>query len=298
MTQQGGVVFAQGAVVQPQVIDTTTQIASPAVDQAENVFALGDVNYSNPFALDVTASSGGQSGKVKTVEPEVRKPASRLEKLKPVSSKGGWFFFILLIGLAFLALIVSVYRDEVEKRLKAFLNLNAANQLYKASVGIFSPAGSLLYVLFFFTMGTFIFKLAGFQKAIITGTPWFDLPICILGVALIYLLKHLQLAIVSSIFPFHNENSFYNFIIVNTNQIIGILLVPMLFFISFSPEGLQEKALWATFLLLGGAVLYRWIKGLAISSNYITNSKFHFLMYLCAVEIAPILVLIKLVATR
>jgi Domain of unknown function (DUF4271) len=284
--------FAQNPAVTPSIDSIQNQ--APQVDAAENIFALGDVNYSNPFALDPSGESASSSTpQLEIVEEKV--PASRLEKLEPVNSTGGWFFFILLVILAYLALIVSVYREEVGKRVRAFINLNFAGQQYRDRESLFSPSSVLLYLLFFVSAGTLIYKVAGMQNAIITGRPWLDLPVCIVGVALMYLLKHLQLSLISSVYPFHSENSFYSFVIANTNQIIGIILVPMLFFISFSPEELQTKALWATISMIGVAVIYRWIKGLAISANFILKYKFHFFMYICAVEIAPMVILIKLI---
>jgi hypothetical protein len=177
----------------------------------------------------------------------------------------------------------------------AFANINMAQQAYRDQKMFLSPTDIFTYILFFMSAGSFIFLFLRFLGAELPFRPLIDLFVCMSAVAAIYLLKHLQLFILTLIFPFKGEVSLYSFIISNSNKVLGIVLVPLVFLSAYVPTMLQSSFLWFTLGVLGLAYLYRSFRGLIISGNYLLYNKFHFLLYLCAVEIAPILLLVKII---
>ena len=71
--------------------------------------------------------------------------------------------------------------------------------------------------------------------------------------------------------------------------------VPFNFFIAFSAKG--DYQLLLVFWMLGLVAIfyaYRALRSAGIGSKILNSSPFHFLLYLCAVEIAPVLLLVKL----
>jgi hypothetical protein len=103
------------------------------------------------------------------------------------------------------------------------------------------------------------------------------------------------LRIAGNLFPFKKEIGFYQFNEVQINRLAGIGVLPFLFIISFSPEFLSVIALKVSLLLLSGLLVFRYLRGFVIGRDFFTNNKFHFLIYICALEIAPLVIIIKLI---
>jgi hypothetical protein len=281
-------------------IDTTAvQKTSPnsmgADTDVYNEFALGEQTSSNPFALSSkTINKSISQFPLEQIEPA--KP-NRLQLLevankKPIDSAKGWFLFVLIIITGYLTLLFSVYREEIIKTCRGFINLNYFSLEYRLSKK-FSFSSLLLYLLFFISLGVFAYQILGNKSITLLGAPYLDLPLCILGVCSIWIFKHLQLAFLSIFFPFSDQVSFWNSLLSNTNKTLGIILVPFLFFIQYTPQYVQSTIITITISILVIGYVYCAIKALTVTAGYIMYNKFHFLIYLLAVEIAPIVVLVK-----
>lgn len=278
-------------------VDTTrvqkTPPASLGVD-VYNEFALGEQVSSNPFALNNKKVYTSTAAPLEQIEPA--KP-NRLQLLevankKPIDSAKGWFLFVLILITGYLTLLFSVYREEIIKTCRGFINLNYFSLEYRL-IKKFSFSSSLLYFLFFISLGVLVYQILGSKNITVLGAPYLDLPLCILGVCSIWILKHLQLTFLSIFFPFSEQVSFWNSLLSNTNKTLGILLVPCLYFIQYSPQSMQSAIIFITISILASGYIYCAIKAVIVTASYIMYNKFHFLIYLLAVEIAPIVVLVK-----
>jgi hypothetical protein len=116
---------------------------------------------------------------------------------------------------------------------------------------------------------------------------------CLLGVCLAFLVKHTILYIVSVVFPITKEVKLYNFIIITAGILLGLILLPLNIFIAYSPEILGNFLTYTAFGAIAIVYLVRSVRSLSVASPFLATDQFHFLVYLCAVEIAPLLVLIK-----
>ncbi len=109
-----------------------------------------------------------------------------------------------------------------------------------------------------------------------------------------YGLKHLNLLIVGSSFPVEKEAHLYGFVTMLVNILLGLVLTPINLAVAFAPAFIVEIAAW---LGLGAIIIFyffRQLKGLFIAGRFLGRHKFHFFMYLCASEIAPLLIIGKL----
>lgn len=289
------------------------QVVAPTVDttkkenslegnfsDGENVFALGSYSNPNPFALEPQVgqihSSSVESVSVDTAQSSSPKAELLPEEPSQPGVKGkSWFLFVLLLVLGYLTAVTSVYSEQISDVFRGFLNFNAASQIFREKGHLITISGMLLYLLFVISGGVLLFQITQAFEAKITGSPVYDLLLCILGVSVVYMLRHLLLWVVSGIFPFGKETSMFAFLIGNTNKALGIVLVPFLFLVAYAPESLQMPSLWFTLGLLAVVHAYRAVTGLMVAGTHLQNHKFHFFMYLCVVEIAPVLILVKMV---
>lgn len=225
----------------------------------------------------------------------------RVEKRdKPLSAKEKEtnyrrFLFIAILSMfIILTLIVTIFRILIEKIWKAFINDNLLNQLHREQSSGLAVAYLVLYLLFFINGGLFAFLSARHFGIPISATSLYSLLICMGGIAGFFLAKHFVLWLVGFVFPIGKEVDSYQFTIMVFNIVLGLFLVPVVLFIAYAPQNLTGIVVWGALGLLGLIYLFLALRGLFIGNRFIAGNKFHFLLYLCAVEIAPLLVIYKL----
>ena len=98
-----------------------------------------------------------------------------------------------------------------------------------------------------------------------------------------------------SIFPIEKEVTEYSYTLMVFNIIIGIFLAPMVLFTAYASEGMERWMIKFTIFALAIVFLFRGLRGLFIASRFFAWHKFHFLLYLCAVELMPLVVTLKLI---
>jgi hypothetical protein len=69
--------------------------------------------------------------------------------------------------------------------------------------------------------------------------------------------------------------------------------LPFLLFIAFSTGQVYSTGLLLSYLMVGGLLLYRFILSFAAIRGGFRVNPFHFFLYLCAFEIAPLLLIYK-----
>lgn len=214
---------------------------------------------------------------------------------------------------AFLTFCVAANRKVVGTAWRGFLTDNGLAVAHWEASGFVGLAPYfLLYASFLLNAGMFIFLLVRVYRREVFNN-WLFLLICMLAAAGIFLSKHIILSIAGWLFPVEKEVQRYNFLVVLFNCVLGLFLVPFNFLLAFSTAPLFFKKIsiapqffteisttyknFLPFWTLGLVAIfyvYRALRSASMSSKFLADNQFHFLLYLCAVEIAPVLLLIKL----
>ena len=201
------------------------------------------------------------------------------------------FLFLMLIAATILTtLTISSNRSLVNNILRAVLNDNYLNLMYREQKKSGAFHYYILYFVFAVNAGLFLYFLLS-RMVFNSGMPM--LWRCVVLVGIIYSARHLFMSYLSHVYPFQKELEQYAFTILIFNIFLGLLLLPINVFVAFCPEPI------ATFFLYGGLAIvvivyiFRQLRGVFISSRLLFNNKFYFLLYICAVEIAPVLLLVK-----
>lgn len=269
---------------------SSATIATP-VQPEETAKVLHKSN--NPFDIVVpettTSSAENVSANDKKVETQsLSTPAT------PTSSKNFlfWLFFVILVVMA---LIVANTRGAIQNAYSAMLNDSALRQIYKEPIGWGSLTYLSLYALAWLSIAVFAFLLCNFYGAKLPYSKLNLFFICFLLVSVLYLTRHLVLYVLANVFPVAKEVRTYNFILMTAGILTGLLLMPFNIFIAFSPTELSQLFIYGGFAVVIAAYLVRSLRGLTVATPFLMDNKFHFLLYLCAVEFAPLLVLAKLI---
>jgi len=260
---------------------------------------LFDIEESdNPFALPIGGYKSKQ--KIKTNhQTENQLVFSELFALNGNNEEQGiakWMIFVLLGLLSLMSIIVAIYRKEVVIIFQAFLSTSSSQNGQRDQGGVLTLERFSSYILFVLSMGTFCFLIPQILLKDFQFNTFGALCLFILGLGGVYFLKHIQLKILSFILPFRQEIEAYNFILANTNKALGFIIVPLLFLIAYTPSSGQTMTLYFSLILLSLIYIYRALKGLATAGSIMSFHKFHFFVYLCAVEIAPIVILLKILS--
>jgi hypothetical protein len=202
----------------------------------------------------------------------------------------------LIAGFAFLAFSIAANRSALGKAWGAFLSDNGFSIAQREASGFLGNTPYyLLYSNFLFNAGIFAFLVTRvFHPKTFNNLPFFFF--CLTGVSSIFLFKHLMLRIVRWLFPVEAEAQKYNFLIVVFNCVLGLFLVPFNLLIAFSAQGPSEQLLLVSWMLglLAIVYLYRTVRASSIGAKFLSQGLFHFLLYLCTVEIVPVLLLVKI----
>lgn len=116
---------------------------------------------------------------------------------------------------------------------------------------------------------------------------------CMIALLFIYLGKYCILKLAGWIFNISKATDTYLFVVFMVNKIIGVALLPVLVFLFFSGPLVQEIWVTLSFILLIILFIYRVTSSYTSVRNEIKVSVFQFFMYLCAFEIAPLLLIYK-----
>jgi hypothetical protein len=198
----------------------------------------------------------------------------------------GILLLFAFVRMAFPKYIVDLFRVTFRTTMK---QRQLGEQLIQ------TPLPSLILNLFFIiTGGLYIdFLLQHYQLGGDYGF-WRLFGYCMIGLAMIYLVKFLSLKFFGWLFNISDTTNAYIFTVFLINKMIGIFLITILVLLAFAQPGIYQAALFVSFLGVFGLVLYRLILAYGLVRNQIRVNPFHFLLYLLAFEIAPLLVIYKL----
>ena len=148
----------------------------------------------------------------------------------------------------------------------------------------------------------FIVSTSIYGALIIRHREWLDYPfwhVVFFGaglLAVVYFGKFLFLQFAGWVFNSREAAMNYTFTVFLVNKVLGVSLIPFLFFMAFATTSLKEVAFTISVGLTGLLLLYRYVVSFTTIRNTLKVNALHFFLYLCAVEILPLLVLYKLMA--
>ncbi len=265
----------------PRVKEKPTEEKAPETTKAANPFDLVEPNEK----------------KNSLPSPIILPPLQKEDSQQPFGSNS-FLLGVILFGLILMAILVTSLRPFITKCYRAILNENMLNQIYRErETGLFMPY-FLLYLMFFIQTGTFLFLILKFSKTSFGTSPLLLLFGCISVVTFLFFLKHLLLAMVGGIFPISKETKVYSFTIMVYSIILGVVLAPANLMIAYAPSELIYLLIVAALVLIVGLYIVRGFRGLLLANNYLRFHIFHFLLYICTVEIVPVLVLYKMITNQ
>jgi hypothetical protein len=205
----------------------------------------------------------------------------------------GLLFSILIGMFSFLTFTVAANRSTVGKIWRGFLNDSSLTLAQRESAGLIgSTPYYLFYANFVAQAGLLIFLVTRFFTNRTYDNLGFLL-MCFLWATIMFLTKQLILRMAAWLFPVGNALHRYNFLVIIFNCVLGLFLVPFNIMLAFGGKFEGLLVFW-TLGLVAIFYGYRTLRSSIIGSKFLADDQFHFLLYLCTVEIAPVMLVIKL----
>ena len=253
----------------------------------------------NPFELTYRKGTKESIKQVSENPFDKLNPVKEVTKeeiiVKPLFTEQSTNFFLLITLLLLLALLLTFLRSFAIASIGALGTENLFNFLYREMSGRGFLPYLLLYIFFIINLGIF----CHFAMPVLLDSMHsafkpnyfivFFLPLIFLA------LRHLLLTFIGFVFPIKKEMDRYQFLMVVTGISIGLLIAPMNIFFPYLNEEWKQIFILGTLVFLGLIFLYHYLRGLTLGVRFIGSHQFHFLLYICTVEIAPVLILVKLI---
>ena len=201
--------------------------------------------------------------------------------------------FYLMVGIIFILAFIRLAFPKYFKNLFLLFFQTAIRQKQTRDQLLQDNLASLLTnFLFILSTSLYITMLVMFWG--LTTVPFWWLA---LGTALIllviYLIKYLFLLFSGWVFNTKEAAGSYIFVVFLVNKVLGVILIPFVLILCFAQSQLVLIANTLSFGLIFVLFSYRyWVSFVAIRNKLNVNG-LHFLLYLCAVELLPLVLIYK-----
>ena len=273
--------------------DTTVAEVSPPIEQEDNPFALAPAFEGEVKPRKKARSTTTSTDLKEEVETTIQNPVTPAGDTSLRAKR--FVFSAVILDLILVAILLTLLRNYFQKSISSFFNDNLLSQVFRER-----EAGTLIpflifYFLFFYNLALFIFLLTGFYGIPLKQGALISFLYILSGVILAFFGKHLLLRIVGYIFPVDKELRKYSFTIMIFGIVTGFFLLLANLLIAYSPAVMTKYVVFSSFGIIILIYLFRSLRGVFIANKYFWFHKFHFLLYICTVEIAPAVIVLKLI---
>ena len=205
--------------------------------------------------------------------------------------------FYLLFFLCFLLGIIRIVDTRYFSNLwKAFFNPTLSNRQLKDQLQTAGIPNFLMNIFFTMSAGAYVYyavKLYNPQRTSIIP-PSLLVVLLILGMMIIYASKYVVVRFSGWAFKVEWITEHYLFNVFLINKILGIMLLPFVVIMAFAGYEFAQPLEIFSFFVITILFLNRYFRSWQVFGSFFQYSKFHFFMYLCASELLPLAVLMKL----
>jgi Domain of unknown function (DUF4271) len=212
---------------------------------------------------------------------------------KTFTSKDNIFYYLI-----FLFLLLGLLHRAFEKYFNNLFRVFFRSTLNQRSVRdqlLQSPLPSVLLNCFFvLSAGLYVLFILLHFRLLTAENFWQNYVYCVAAISFVYIIKFIGLKITGWLFNISELTESYIFIVFIINKMLGITLLPFTVLLAFTSGAVLITSLnlsWISVALLFG---YRFILSYGATRKEIKLNPFHFILYICAFEIVPLLLIYKL----
>ena len=204
-----------------------------------------------------------------------------------------WFFIYLMILLGFFAWIRLYYGNTLTQTIQAATNFQFATRMFNDNSLLQRQLDNILYGLYFFTVSFLVFFLE-----IKFGQAPYGLNgglLYLFNLALLTGLFFGRIVLMNLVGFLFDRLKIFQEYLYNTfifNKLMGMMILPLLFFTVYTKGVLHEVIFWLTVGSVALVLSMRLFRGFVFSFKKDVSIIYMFL-YLCALEIVPLTLLYR-----
>jgi hypothetical protein len=291
---------------QQGMVDITEEVTVTEAPTAtpEITSSAPTVDTNNPF--EIVARNGQRPVTRATARPtqEVVAPKTptiiapktpSITRQKSDFEDGTSTFILLLLTLIPTTILFTIFRSYLKKAIENFGQSGVLTRSYREYAGASIAPMNSWFVLFFINSGLFIALVLRHYGYLLADTLLMHVAICIGAVSAFILVKRAFLALLGVLFPIQKQIQLYLYLLMVFSILVGVFLTFANISLLYILDSGVNVLIISSFGVLVLFYIVRAYRGLLVVNRLALLHVFHFLLYICAVEIAPIFVLIKLV---
>ncbi|MEN8201761.1 MAG: DUF4271 domain-containing protein [Bacteroidota bacterium] len=204
-----------------------------------------------------------------------------------------WFFIYLFALLGYYAWIRVYYGDIFTQTVRATSNFQVASRMYLDSSTLKNQLDRVLYVQYFLAIAFLLYFVELRMELMpyeLNGILLYFFNLALLGG--IFLGRIVLLNLVGFLF---NQEKVFREYLYNTfifNKLMGLVVLSLLLFTVYTKGVVQDVFFWLTLSIVGLIFLMRLGRGIIFSFRKDVLI-FYMFLYLCALEIAPLVLLYR-----
>ncbi len=242
-------------------------------------------NTKSTSSIDTSITSSMFEGHL--LEKQVEKPSIHYTKYDYLIAG------ILLVAYTLFVLLYAKNRKRLNQVIKAFYINRFASQLAREEVSIVNRVSVILSIIFLFSMTLFTWQVVmfyGWAEEMDESYLFFSILAVLVGV---YVVKFSMIKFFGFVFKTVKEADEYALTVLLFINSLGLFLLPIVVCIAFAQNVSIGIFINIGLYTLGLFLLTRIIRGLIIGFNSIRVSKLYLFLYLCSLEILPLVIMVK-----
>ncbi len=261
-------------------------ISVNATTAATNEQELNKLKVENPFTISHIPIRKNQYKKIESLKTTQKSSDKETISISYIP------LWIMCLSLCLLAFMLFLKRNHINVLLRSIMNDNFMRMTgYDENQGRSWPY-LIGYMLFIINVALFIVLVL--QRVFDVKQSYMILW-GIIFCTVFFVGKHLVAGFFSWVFNYDKESGFYQFMIISFRNIMSLIFLALnIVFVFGSPDWSKALAMLGVgvFLMF---LLSRYYKGIKIARSYINSHFFQFFIYFCAFELAPWIIIYKLV---
>jgi len=204
-------------------------------------------------------------------------------------------FVLIISSIVALAIITQIYKKYINQLFEATIYKFAASRLVKGKKALVFRLVTVLDLLYLGSLGLLIFLAISLSESVIVyQSPIKSIILVILlllGLRIYKFIIHKAILFATGYWEFGNE-LFQNFLLFS--RAISIVIAPLVFFAVYTPEKVGQVIVYSSLIIVGISLIMRTLR---LFKLFVDNgfSIFYFILYLCALEFVPLLIVCKVV---
>ncbi|WP_410222262.1 DUF4271 domain-containing protein [Pedobacter sp.] len=205
-----------------------------------------------------------------------------------------WILLVIGFLLVLFAILKNSFGKQLNMVVQSFYSNRVLANFSKEDNLVTSWSFLLLFVQFGFTIGMFFYLLAQYNENEQAQRQGFEFFITLsMGIIMLYLLKIVMLRLIGFFFEVQKPVKHYVTILYLSYFNASLLFIPLIIAFALAPVQYGNVFILTGLILLCAIFVFQFVRAaINILSTY-RFPKLYLILYLCALEICPIMILIK-----